>query len=85
MAAITQLVDAHVSLHRSEGFGLHLADAMAAGKPVIATGYSGNLAYMATENSSLVPYELVPVGFGNEPYPPDANWAEPDEVEAAAR
>ena len=85
MAAINQLADAHVSLHRSEGFGLHLADAMAAGKPVIATGYSGNLAYMTTENSSLVPYELVPVGFGNEPYPPDANWAEPDEVEAAAR
>ncbi len=46
--------DCYVSLHRSEGFGLTLAEAMAIGKPVIATGYSGNLDFMTAENSYLV-------------------------------
>jgi glycosyltransferase involved in cell wall biosynthesis len=85
LSAINQLADAYVSLHRSEGFGLHLADAMAAGKPVISTSYSGNLTYMTADNSILVPHSLIPVGHGNEPYPPDARWAEPDEVEASER
>jgi glycosyltransferase involved in cell wall biosynthesis len=78
-----QLCDCYVSLHRSEGFGLTLAAAMAHGKPVIATGYSGNLAFMDAANSMLVPYELVPVGPGNDPYPADARWAAPD-IDAAA-
>lgn len=84
MVALTHHTDAYVSLHRSEGYGLTLAQAMAAGTPVIATGYSGNLAFMDAENSLLVPYELVPVGEGNAPYPADARWAEPD-VDAASR
>ena len=48
--------DCYVSLHRSEGFGLTLAEAMALGKPVIATGYSGNLDFMTPETSYLVPW-----------------------------
>jgi glycosyltransferase involved in cell wall biosynthesis len=76
--------DAYVSLHRAEGFGLTLAEAMALGKPVIATGYSGNLDFMRAENSYLVPYELVDIPPGCEPYPQSSVWAEPD-VEAAAR
>jgi glycosyltransferase involved in cell wall biosynthesis len=83
IAAVMQLCDCYVSLHRSEGFGLTLAAAMAHGKPVIATGYSGNLAFMDAANSMLVPYELVPVGPGNDPYPADARWAAPD-IDAAA-
>ena len=53
--------DVYVSLHRSEGFGLTMAEAMAAGTPVIATAYSGNLDFMDETNSFLAPYRLAPV------------------------
>lgn len=82
-ASLMDSCDVYVSLHRSEGFGLTLAEAMALGKPVIATAYSGNLDFMTRTNSYLVPYDMVPVGDGSEPYPASAVWAEPD-VEAAA-
>jgi glycosyltransferase involved in cell wall biosynthesis len=82
--ALLARADAYVSLHRSEGFGLSLAEAMLLGKPVIATGYSGNLQFMTPANSWLVGYELVRVGEGVEIYPPDAQWAEPDLGHAAA-
>jgi glycosyltransferase involved in cell wall biosynthesis len=75
--------DAYVSLHRSEGFGLTMGEAMALGKPVIATQYSGNLDFMNEGNSFLVPFDLVSVGTGNDPYPGDAVWAEPDVAAAA--
>lgn len=81
--ALTARCDCYVSLHRSEGFGLSLAEAMLLGKPVIATGYSGNLQFMTPANSWLVGYELQPVGHGVEMYPPDALWAEPDLDHAA--
>jgi glycosyltransferase involved in cell wall biosynthesis len=74
----------YISLHRSEGYGLTLAEAMALGKPVIATGYSGNMDFMNSENSILVPYDLVPVGDDAFPYAEDARWAQPD-LEFAAR
>lgn len=76
--ALVELSDCFVSLHRSEGFGLGMATAMAAGRPVIATGYSGNLEFMDEQSALLVPYELVPVGPGRDPYPAGAVWAEPD-------
>ena len=75
--------DCYVSLHRSEGFGLTLAEAMYFGKPVIATGYSGNLDFMTEENSYLVGHEMTRVGEGALPYPADAKWAEPDPEHAA--
>jgi 2-polyprenyl-3-methyl-5-hydroxy-6-metoxy-1,4-benzoquinol methylase len=53
------------------------------GKPVIATGYSGNLDYMTAANSYLVDHELHTIGTGADPYPPDARWAEPDLDHAA--
>ena len=53
--------DCYVSLHRSEGLGLTMAEAIACGKPVIATGYSGNLEFMDEASSYLVPYDLVEV------------------------
>jgi glycosyltransferase involved in cell wall biosynthesis len=83
MQGLVERSDCFVSLHRSEGFGLHLAAAMAAGRPVIATGYSGNLTFMDAGSAFLVPYELVPVGPGSDPYPPAAHWASPD-LDAAA-
>lgn len=82
--ALINACDCYVSLHRAEGFGITLAEAMALGKPVIGTGYSGNLDFMTPENSWLVDYELVPIGQGAEPYPPGGEWAEPD-IEHAAR
>ena len=82
--ALLARADAYVSLHRAEGFGLSLAEAMLLGKPAIATGYSGNLQFMTPANSWLVGYELTPVGEGVEIYPPDALWAEPDLDHAAA-
>jgi glycosyltransferase involved in cell wall biosynthesis len=83
MQAMTELADCFVSLHRSEGFGFNMAKAMAVGTPVIATGYSGNMAFMDETSAFLVPYELVPVGPGHDPYPPQARWAQPD-IDAAA-
>ena len=73
--ALVAACDAFVSLHRAEGYGLHLAEAMAHGKPVVATGYSGNLEFMDDTNSRLVPFTLVPIPDGCEPYPAGARWA----------
>lgn len=75
--------DCYVSLHRSEGLGLTIAEAMYLGKPVIATGYSGNMDYMGEQNSFPVDYRLVPIGEGADPYPADGEWAEPDTGHAA--
>ena len=75
--AVMLACDCYVSLHRSEGFGLTLAEAMAIGKPVIGTGYSGNVDFMDENNSFLVDYEITRVGPGNEIYPPEGEWADP--------
>jgi hypothetical protein len=76
--ALTALCDCYVSLHRSEGYGLTMAEAMASGKPVIATAYSGNMTFMHDENSLLVPYGLTTIPAGCGPYPVGAEWAKPD-------
>ena len=81
--ALVLLCECYVSLHRSEGLGLTMAEAMALGKPVIATGYSGNLQFMTEANSFLVPWTPAAIGPGSEPYPPGCIWAEPD-VQVAA-
>ena len=77
-AALMNLCDCYVSLHRSEGLGLTLAEAMLLGKPVIATGYSGNLDFMTPDTSYMVPWKRVKVGKGAEAYSSMATWAEPD-------
>ena len=81
--ALVGLCDCYVSLHRSEGLGLTMAEAMAAGRPVIATGYSGNMQFMTAANSFPVEYALTPVPANCDPYPQDAVWAEPDPDHAA--
>jgi glycosyltransferase involved in cell wall biosynthesis len=68
----------YVSLHRSEGFGLPMAEAMFLGKPVIATGYSGNLEFMNVDNSFLVKFRLVELQRDFGPYKKGNVWAEPD-------
>jgi|CXWL01.1.fsa_nt_gi glycosyltransferase involved in cell wall biosynthesis len=76
--------DLYLSLHRSEGFGLTLAEAMALGKPVVATAYSGNLDFMTDDIGTLVPFRFVEIGPGCGPYPAFGRWAEAD-VDSAAR
>lgn len=78
-------VDAVLSLHRSEGFGIVPAQAMAIGKLAIATGWSGNMDYMNSENSLPVDYSLVPVQDQEGNYRADGQkWADPDIGHAAA-
>lgn len=77
-------VDIVMSLHRSEGFGLLMASAMAAAKPVIATGWSANTDFMTPDCSVLVDYNLIPVIDPQHIYDKyDAVWAEPDTIQAA--
>lgn len=75
--------DAYVSLHRSEGLGLTMAEAMLLAKPVVATGYSGNVDFMDNDNSLLVPYTLEKLGRPIPPYDADSEWAEPSLSDAA--
>jgi glycosyltransferase involved in cell wall biosynthesis len=75
--------DILLSLHRSEGFGLLLAEAMASGKAVVATGWSGNLDYMDDRTAVLVPYTLIAVDDPQGIYR-GGHWAQAD-VETAGR
>lgn len=81
--------DVFVGLHRAEGLGLGLMEAMALAKPVIATGWSGSMTFMNHVNACLVGYQLVPVVGSVEAYSPnflkkDVRWADPNLDEAAA-
>jgi glycosyltransferase involved in cell wall biosynthesis len=76
--------DCYLSLHRSEGHGMPLAEAMAMAKPVIATAYGGNTEFMSPANSYPIDWTSTLVGEGVEHYPAQASWAEPD-IEAAVR
>jgi glycosyltransferase involved in cell wall biosynthesis len=70
--------DAYVSLHRAEGFGLTISDAMSRGIPVLVTGYSGNMDFCNAAETRLVSYDLVEVGYNRPRYRIDDVWAEPD-------
>ena len=76
-------LDAYVSLHRSEGFGLTCAEAMALGLPVIASNYSGNLEFMDDTNSLLIPTSVIQTSRSYGAYPAGTRWGEPD-LDAAA-
>ena len=84
MWSLLAACDAVVSLHRSEGFGLLLAEAMAMGKPTIATAYPANTDFMTPENSLLVSYRLVKNHSEWGPYARGAVWADPNINQAAA-
>jgi glycosyltransferase involved in cell wall biosynthesis len=70
--------DCYLSLHRSEGFGLPIAEAMYLGKPAIATAYSGNMEFMNDKNSLLVKYDMQKIEKTAGPYKKGIYWAEPD-------
>lgn len=75
--------DSYISLHRSEGIGLGMMEAMSIGKPVIATRYGGNLDFMNRENSLLVDYNLTAVKDTTGPYQAGWMWADADVQQAA--
>jgi glycosyltransferase involved in cell wall biosynthesis len=81
---LIEMCDCFVSLHRSEGFGLCLAEAMLLGKPVVATNYSGNLSFMHSRNSLLVDYTLTEIIDDNPVYAKGNRWAEPSIEHAAS-
>jgi hypothetical protein len=70
--------DCFVSLHRSEGFGRGLGEAMALGRLAMGTGWSGNTDFMTETNALLVRHELVPLQPGEYPYWQGQSWADPD-------
>jgi glycosyltransferase involved in cell wall biosynthesis len=83
MFGLQNTIDCYVSLHRSEGFGLGMAECMYLGKPVIATAYSGNLDFMDCDNSLLVDYKMIPLRDGDYPYWQGQRWADADVAHAA--
>lgn len=76
--SLLSVTDCFVSLHRSEGFGLGLAEAMYLGKPVIGTNWSSNTDFMNSNNSCLVDYKLIQLGNDYGPYKAYQVWADPD-------
>lgn len=81
--ALHGVIDSFVSLHRSEGFGLGLAEAMCLGKPVIGTNWSAVTDFMNETNACPVDYKLVPLGRDYGPYKAYQQWAEPDIAHAS--
>ena len=84
---LIECCNAYVSLHRCEGFGRTLAEAMCYGKPVVATNYSGNADFMANDLSYPVNFRLIPLGAGEYHFIEDTDqavWADPD-IEHAAQ
>jgi glycosyltransferase involved in cell wall biosynthesis len=83
VTGLQTVIDCYVSLHRSEGLGLGMAECMALGKPVIATAYSGNMEFMNEGNSLLVNYSLIPVIEGQYLDWRNQRWADADVGHAA--
>lgn len=76
--ALISVTNCFISLHRSEGFGLVMAEAMYLGKPVIGTNWSSNTDFMNVSNSCPVEYELISLGQDYGPYKSGQYWAEPN-------
>lgn len=77
LASLQAGADIYLSLHRAEGFGLGVAEFMSLGKPVIVTGWSGNMDFTDESCAALVGFDLTPVKPGDYPHADGARWAEP--------
>ncbi len=84
LTALMARCTAYVSLHRAEGLGLTIAEAMAWGRPVVVSAYSGNMQFTNSRNSFLVPCTMTTIPIGAEPYPAGTRWGDPDLDQAAA-
>ena len=76
--------DAYISLHRSEGFGMGMAEAMNFGRIVIGTDYSGSTDFLTPETGFPIKFALRPVAVHEYPWSNKQFWAEPDISSAAA-
>ena len=81
--SLYNVCDVYLSLHRSEGWGLTIVEAMSIGKPVVVTAYSGNLAFNSCRNSCMVPFVSRKEASNVRIYR-DAEWVEPSVFHAAA-
>jgi glycosyltransferase involved in cell wall biosynthesis len=84
MVSLIRQSDCYVSLHRSEGFGLGMAEALALGKPVIGTDYSGSTEFLSDRTGFPVDYSMRPLQAGEYICSDGQIWAEPDAASAAA-
>ncbi|MFM0087606.1 glycosyltransferase family 4 protein [Paraburkholderia sediminicola] len=75
-------LDSYISLHRSEGFGRVIAEAMVLGQPVVVTNFSGNVDYCDAETAFLVDGELVPLRAGDYLFHEGQYWCDPDVEQA---
>ena len=83
MLGLVRAADAYVSLHRSEGFGLGIAEALSFGRIVVGTNFSGNTDFLTEQTGFPVPYTFRPVDSDEYPWQRGQVWAEPDVAEAA--
>jgi glycosyltransferase involved in cell wall biosynthesis len=82
MLQLMNSCDVLISLHRAEGFGLHLAEFMAMGKAILATNWSGNVDFMNASNSYPVHFKIEQIKRNAGPYREGNSWAEVDNVNA---
>ncbi len=80
---LTEACDVYLSLHKSEGFGLGMAEAMSQGKPVVATNWSANTEFCREDTAWCIPYHMVPI-LSHEYMVSMKEWAEADAEAAAA-
>jgi glycosyltransferase involved in cell wall biosynthesis len=83
MLSLIRSSDCYVSLHRAEGFGLGMAEAMALGKAVIGTNFAGNTDFLSEETGYPIDYILRPIPPSHYPWSDNQLWAEPSEKSAA--
>jgi glycosyltransferase involved in cell wall biosynthesis len=84
IASLYRVSNCFVSPHRAEGFGCNIAEAMYFAKPVIVTGYSGNMDFTSADNSYLIDFTLTQIPHPIGPYPQNGVWADPSISHLAA-
>lgn len=77
MLSLIKCCNCYVSLHRSEGYGMGMAEAISVGRKVIATNYSGNIDFMNRYNSFPVDYDIVRIEADQYYLSEGKTWADP--------